>query len=112
MLSVDTLFVLYTPFDAINNRRRVVGTAAGVVDHLGHIPPRYSPAYDSIVNSIVKNNSDDHDDNTVQYVPTSFTTPATASANRIYRPTHDDINGNPWLTTILWNEEYNSMWPL
>ena len=76
---------------------------------LGHIPPRYSSVYDSIVNFIVQNNVNNQDNNTVQYVPTSFTTYATAKANRIYTPTHDDINGNPWLTIILWNEDYNSM---
>ena len=74
---------------------------------LGHIPPRCSHAYNSIVNTI--NNYNDKDADTVQDIPTSFTTPTTAIANRIYRPNLDDINGNPWLPTVLWNEEYNSM---
>jgi hypothetical protein len=75
---------------------------------LGHIPPKYSPVYDSIINNVVQNN--DWDENIVQYVPTSFTTPATATANRMYTPTQEDIHGNPWISTILWNEEYNSMY--
>ena len=62
---------------------------------LGNIPRRYSPAYDSIVNFIVKNNVNNQDNNTVQYVPKSLTTPATAKAKRIYKPTHDKIDGNP-----------------
>ena len=66
---------------------------------LEHIPPKYSPVYDSIINNVVQNN--DRDDNIVQYVPTSFTTPATAKANRIYTPTLEDINGNPWTNAIL-----------
>ena len=74
---------------------------------LGHVPPKYSPVYDSMINNVVQ--TDDKDDNSVKYVPTSFTTPATAKANRIYTPTFDDINGNPWTTAILWNEEYNAM---
>jgi hypothetical protein len=53
---------------------------------LGHIPPRYSPVYDTIVNNIVRN--DNWDDHNVQYVPTLLTTPATAKANRIYAPAH------------------------
>ena len=77
---------------------------------LGHIPPRYSPVYDTIVNNIVRN--DNWDDHNVQYVPTLLTTPATAKANRIYAPAHEDINGSPWLTIVLWNEEYNSMYRL
>ena len=76
---------------------------------LGHIPPRYSPVYDSIVNTVVQNNNNNQDNNNAQYVPKLLTTSATAKANRIYATTHDDINGNPWLTIILWNEEYNSM---
>ena len=74
---------------------------------LGHVPPQYSPVYDSMINNVVQ--TEEKDDNSVQYVPTSFTTPATAKANRIYTPTLDDIKGNPWTNAILWNEEYNSM---
>jgi hypothetical protein len=60
-----------------------------------------------MINNVVLTN--DKDNNSVTYVPTTFTTPATAKANRIYTPTVEDINGNPWNNAILWNEEYNSM---
>jgi hypothetical protein len=69
---------------------------------LGHIPPRYSPAYD---NTVANKQQDDEIEN---YVPFSFTTPATAKVSRIRRPTHIDITGNPWLPVIWWNEVYNS----
>ena len=69
-----------------------------------------TPLCMTIVNNVVHNNV--WDDNIVQYVPTSFTTPATAKVNRMYMPTQDNINGNPWLTTVLRNEEYNSMYRL
>ena len=70
---------------------------------LGHILPQYAPAHDYIV----KNYEDKPDDNTVKYIPTSFTTPTTTQANWIWTPTHDDVSGNPWLPKILWNEDYN-----
>ena len=71
---------------------------------LGHIPPKYSPAHDDLVN----NYADDQDDTSVKYVPASFTTPSTAHTNRIWTPTYADIKNNLWLPTILWNEDYNS----
>ena len=49
---------------------------------LGHILPKYSPVYDSIINNDVQNK--EREDNIVQYVPTLFTTPATAKVNRMY----------------------------
>ena len=48
---------------------------------LGHIPPKYSPAYNKILSILGINLTDDQDNTTVQYIPTSFTTPATTSAN-------------------------------
>jgi len=42
---------------------------------MGHIPPRYSAAYDITVSNIQQ------DDEIENYVPTSFTTPATAKAS-------------------------------
>ena len=68
---------------------------------LGHIPPRYSPAYETIVNTLVQTPVNEQDTNIVQYIPTSFTTPSTATANRICTPSHDDINGNPWLNLVV-----------
>ena len=70
---------------------------------LGHIPPRYSP-----VNETILANIDIRDVKIVQYVPTSFTTPATAKASRILTPTQNDITGNPWVNVLWWNEDYNS----
>ena len=69
---------------------------------MGHIPPRYSAAYDITVSTI------QHNDDIDNYVPTSFTTPATAKASRILRPIKLDITGNPWLPVLWWNESYNS----
>ena len=73
------------------------------------IPPRYSPAYETIVNTFVQTSANDPDNNIVQYVPTLFTTPSTATANRTSMPSHEDVKDNPWLPIILWNEDYNSM---
>jgi hypothetical protein len=78
---------------------------------LGHIPPQYSPAYNTIVNTTVQTPENDQDNNIVQYIPTSFTTPSTATANRLYMPSQNDIIGNPWLNIVLWNEVSNSMYP-
>ena len=95
---------------SINTADHLTKTLSRILFHrhadylLGHVPPRYSPAHDHIV----QNYTDTQDTDTDQYVPTSFTTPSTAKANRTSMPTHDDIKGNPWLSTILWNEDYNS----
>ncbi len=48
---------------------------------LGHIPPTYSPVYQSIV-GLLPNNTPNID----KFNPTSFTTPLTARAARIYAP--------------------------
>ena len=69
---------------------------------MGHIPSRYLAAYDITVAN------KQQDDKIENYVPTSFTTPATAKASRILRPMKDDITGNPWLPVLWWNESYNS----
>ena len=70
---------------------------------MGHIPPRYSAAY----NITVANKQ--QDDEIENYVLTSFTTPATAKASRSLKPTMNiDITGNPWLPVLWWNESYNS----
>ncbi len=64
---------------------------------LGHIPPPYSPVYLYIVGT--------YNDNAPAidtYVPTSFTTPLTAAAARVFAPITDDYIGNPW-TPILWH---------
>jgi hypothetical protein len=36
------------------------------------------------------------------FVPSSFTTPMTATAARVYAPIMEDYTGNPWLV-ILWH---------
>jgi hypothetical protein len=66
---------------------------------LGHIPPKYSPVYQQAISTY----SDKYQDEIKQYVPETFTTPTTASASRIFVPTHDTIKGNPWLI-VLWHE--------
>ena len=66
---------------------------------LGHIPPKYYPVYQQAISTY----SDKYQDEIKQYVPETFTTPTTASASRIFVPTHDTIKGNPWLI-VLWHE--------
>jgi hypothetical protein len=58
---------------------------------LGHIPPKYSPVYQSLIGT--------YTDTTVELdhiVPDSFTTSTTARAARIHAPIHKDYAGNPW----------------
>lgn len=69
---------------------------------LGHVPPKYSPVHESIVQTY---NDKNHID---RYVPTVFTTPSLAKVNRIWSPTHLDISGNPWLPILWHSEDYNS----
>jgi hypothetical protein len=64
---------------------------------LGHIPPSYSPVQTYIIGTY-----SDHDIAIDKYVPTSFTTPLTAAAARVFAPLPDDFRGNPW-TTVLWH---------
>ena len=59
---------------------------------LGHIPPAYSPVYKSIVGPLT-NHTPDID----KFIPTSFTTPLTARAARIYAPLMEDLQHNPWV---------------
>ena len=66
---------------------------------LGHIPPKYSPAYQRTISTC----SDEYKKEINQFVPVSFTTPTTAKAARMIAPTHDEIHGNPWID-ILWHE--------
>ena len=95
---------------AVNTADHLTKTLSQILFHrhadymLGHIPPKYSPAHDSIV----QNYTDDLDNNNVQYVPQSFTTPLTAKAHRMFAPTPMDFADNPWLPIITWNEDYNS----
>jgi hypothetical protein len=71
---------------------------------LGHVPPKYSPAYRQAISMY-----NDNFWNISKYVPETFTTPTlahrpqTATAARIFVPLHEDIEGNPWLI-ILWHE--------
>jgi hypothetical protein len=64
---------------------------------LGHIPPVYSPVYKSIVGTYTNQHVD-----LDNFVPSSFTTPMTATAARVYAPLKEDFGGNPWLN-ILWH---------
>jgi hypothetical protein len=80
---------------------------------LGHVPPKYSPVHshaiatygntfvdaDLLYESTYNNRHPDVD----RFLPSSFTTPMTAMAARMFVPTHDKIRGNPWLL-ILWHE--------
>jgi hypothetical protein len=64
---------------------------------LGHIPPPYPPVHLYLIGTYT-----DHDFAIDKHVPSSFTTPLTAAAARVFAPTYDDFHGNPW-TTILWH---------
>ena len=64
---------------------------------LGHIPPKYSPVYSSLVGTYSDANMD-----TATCVPTSYTTPITAAAARVCAPLFDDYAGNPW-AVVLWH---------
>ena len=72
------------------------------VDYLlGHIPPKYSPVYSSLVGTYSDANMD-----TATCVPTSYTTPITAAAARVCAPFFDDYAENPW-AVVLWHGSYN-----
>jgi hypothetical protein len=59
---------------------------------LRHIPPAYSPVYESIVGPLT-NHTPDID----KFIPTSLTTLLTARAARIYAPLKEDLQHNPWV---------------
>jgi hypothetical protein len=62
---------------------------------LGHIPPAYSPVYQSIIGSYAGN-----DDYLDKFVPSSFTTPLTAAAARVHAPLRSDYADSPWISII------------
>jgi hypothetical protein len=43
-----------------------------------------------------------------KYIPATFTTPTLAKVQRIWRPNHEDILGNPWIPILWHGEDYNS----
>jgi hypothetical protein len=59
---------------------------------LGHIPPKYSPIYSTIVGTYT-NHTIDVD----KFIPQSFTTPLTAAAAPVYATLRDDYIHSPWL---------------
>jgi hypothetical protein len=65
---------------------------------LGHIPPLYSPVYQSIVGTYTDQFVDIE-----RHVPKSFTTPMCAAAARVHAPLPEDYAGNPWLIVLLWH---------
>jgi hypothetical protein len=64
---------------------------------LGHIPPKYSPIYSSLVGTYSDANMD-----TATCVPTSYTTPITAVAVRVCAPLLADYAGSLW-AVVLWH---------
>ena len=72
---------------------------------LGHVPPMYSPLYESIVGAFTN-----HSINLNLYVSKSFTTPITAAAAWIYAPTLYNYQHSPWLS-ILGHGQYNPILP-
>jgi hypothetical protein len=64
---------------------------------LGYIPPLFSPVQSYLVGTYT-----DHKIAIDKYVPTSFTTPMTTAAARVFAPLVNNYLGNPW-TIILWH---------
>ena len=62
---------------------------------LGHVPPNYSPVHSSTLGAS-PNLMPDID----LFVPTTYTTPITARAARVYCPLKSDYSGSPWLSII------------
>jgi hypothetical protein len=63
---------------------------------LGHIPPTYSPVYQSIIGNFPR-----HTPNVDIFVPTTFTTPLTARAACTYTPYKEDYQYSPWLSILF-----------
>jgi hypothetical protein len=58
---------------------------------LGHVPPKYSPVYISLVGTYMDNFVD------IKHItPNLYTTSITARAARPHTPYHADYAGNPW----------------
>jgi hypothetical protein len=73
---------------------------------LGHVPPIYSPVYESIVGTYTTHMVDiEH------FVPSSFITPTTSAAARIHAPILSNYQHNPWLG-IIGHGQYNPLFPL
>jgi hypothetical protein len=66
---------------------------------LGHVHPKYSPVYQHAITTY----QDCIEDGIDRFLPDSFTTPMTARADRIFAPSNNDVQGNPWLC-VLWHE--------
>jgi hypothetical protein len=62
---------------------------------LGHIPPTYSPVYQSIIGNFPR-----HTPNVDIFVPATFTTPLTARAAHTYTPHKEDYQYSPWLSIL------------
>jgi hypothetical protein len=62
---------------------------------LGHIPPMYSPVYESIVGTCTNHSVD-----ITHFVPPLFTTPTTVAAACIHAPILSDFKNNPLLVMI------------
>jgi hypothetical protein len=64
---------------------------------LGHVPPKYSLIYSYLIGIYSDANMD-----TATCVPTSYTTPITATAAKVCAPLLADYAGNPWVM-VLWH---------
>jgi hypothetical protein len=64
---------------------------------LSHVPPVYSPIYKPLFGMYTNHHVD-----VDTFVPSSFTTPMTAAAARVYTPIREDYVDNPWLI-VLWH---------
>jgi len=62
---------------------------------LGHVPPSYSPVYQSIVGTY------QNDYTALEHlVPESYTTPTCAAAARVHAPLPEDYADDPWLSVV------------
>ena len=62
---------------------------------LGHVPPKYSPAFRALVGTY-----QDHPPDVGLPVPISYTTPLTAKAARTHAPLYNDYGGSPWAIVL------------
>ena len=62
---------------------------------LGHVPPKYSPVYRSLIGTYTNNSAD-----TGPPIPETFTTPTTARAARTHAPLLTDYVSSPWAIVL------------
>jgi hypothetical protein len=62
---------------------------------LGHVPPKYSPVYRSLIGTYTDTNTDNGPP-----IPETYTTPVTAKAARTHAPQYTDYADSPWAIVL------------